>query len=344
MSVIAKNIQMRLPMSRSASIGFVLVLGSLGAFACNDSASPDMPLVHDPLEVGSGVKPTITSTGKGSTWSQPANMGPALNVPTFNTRNAAISTNGKSLYFGSDRPGGAGGLDLYVSHRENPKEPWQSPLRLPSTINTVAVDNNAFPTPDGHHLFFTSSRPGGCGAQDLWVSHRDNVHDDLGWEEPINLGCTINTSGIDSGPVYHEDPVTGQAMLFFSSTRPTGQGSMDFYVSILGSEGTWGPGVIILELSTPFDDNKLAIRRDGLEMFLSSNRPGGGQDAAGFNIWVSTRETTAGAWSTPVLAIESAGLPAISANGKDLYMVTRQPGSGVGGVPFKNDLSVSSRR
>ncbi|MGH7471538.1 MAG: hypothetical protein ACRENP_26600 [Longimicrobiales bacterium] len=170
------------------------------------------------------------------------------------------------------------------------------------------------------------------------------MHDDLGWEEPINLGCTINTSGIDSGPVYHEDPVTGQAMLFFSSTRPTGQGSMDFYVSILGSEGTWGPGVIILELSTPFDDNKLAIRRDGLEMFLSSNRPGGGQDAAGFNIWVSTRETTAGAWSTPVLAIESAGLPAISANGKDLYMVTRQPGSGVGGVPFKNDLSVSSRR
>ena len=93
--------------------------------------------------------------------------------------------------------------------------------------------------------------------------------------------------------MYHTDPATGQAMLFFASTRPpAAPGRADFYVSELGSDGTWGPGAIIAVLNTPFDDNKLAIRPDGLELFFSSNRPGGGSDAAGFNIWVSTRETT----------------------------------------------------
>lgn len=314
----------------------VATLAALGIAACSDSAG--LVTIPPELELDAG------STEEGSSWLQPENMGPVINVAGFNTRNAAISTNGKSLYFGSDRPGGAGGLDLYVSHRKNPHEPWQSPQHLGSTINSGAVDNNPFPTPDGHYLFFTSTRPGGCGANDLWVSHRDDGHDDLGWEEPINLGCTINSAALDAGPVYHTDPATGQAMLFFGSARAGGQGSSDFYVSTLGSDGTWGPAAIIPELNTSFDDNKLAIRRDGLELFLSSNRPGGGQDAAGFNIWVSTRETTQDVWSAPVLAIESAGLPAISANGKDLYMVTRQPGSGVGGVPFRNDLSVSSRR
>lgn len=312
------------------------ILAALGIAACSDSTGP--------IRTASDLEFRLTSAGEGSSWSQPENMGPGLNVAGFNTRNAAISTNGKSLYFGSDRPGGAGGLDLYVSHRDNRHEPWQSPRNLGFPINTSATDNNAFPTPDGHHLYFTSTRPGGCGANDLWVSHRDDVHDDLGWEQPINLGCTINSGALDAGPVFYTDPATGQAMLFFGSTRPGGQGSSDFYVSTLGSDGTWGAAVIIPELNTPFDDNKLAIRRDGLELFLSSNRPGGGQDAAGFNIWVSTRETTEDPWSAPVLAIESAGLPAISANGKDLYMVTRQAGSGAGAIPFRNDLSVSSRR
>jgi hypothetical protein len=119
---------------------------------------------------------------------------------------------------------------------------------------------------------------------------------------------------------------------------------MDFYMSVRGSDGTWGTAVSIPELNTPFDDNKLSIRADGLELYLSSNRPGGGQGAQGYNIWVTTRASTEEAWTTPVLAIESAGLPAVSVNGLELYMVSRQPGSGVGGVPFKNDLFLSRRR
>lgn len=314
----------------------ILTIAGTVLAACTESVAPDGAAVD-------GHRLNASSESL-SNWSLPEHLGSPLNVSGFNTRNAAISRNRKSLYFGSDRPGGSGMLDLYVSHRASPQAPWETPQNLGPVINTGTVDNNPYPTPDGHSLFFTSSRAGGSGGPDLWVSHRGDIHDDSGWEPPTNLGATINTSFIDSGPVYFVDPMTGRAMIFFSSTRPGGQGSMDFYVSTLEDDGTWGSGVIIPELNTPFDDNKLAIRQDGLELFLSSNRPGGGDGAAGYNVWVSTRATTRDAWATPTLAVESAGLPAISANGKDLYVVSRQPGSGVGGRPFTNDLYVSTRQ
>lgn len=285
----------------------------------------------------------IESTGNAASWSQPAVLGSVINAHGYDNRSPAISTNGKTLYFGSDRPGGSGGLDLYAAHRDNPQAPWEAPQNLGNVINGSGTDNNAYPTPDGHDLFFTSTRPGGCGAADLWVSHREDVQNDQGWDAPIHLGCTINSKLTDSGPVYFADPETGQLMLFFGSTREGGQGSSDFYVSTLGADGTWGAPVIIRELNTPYDDNKLAIERDGLTVYLSSNRPGGGSGAAGFNIWVSTRATTQDAWSTPTVAVESAGLPAISTNGNSLYMVTKQTGTGVDGVPLKNEISVSTR-
>lgn len=326
--------------SANRRIPFVrLVLLSLAAAvlaSCRDSVAPDGTELESPRLDESSNDP--------STWSRPQHLGSQLNVSGFNNRNAAISTNGKSLYFGSDRPGGSGMLDIYVAHRANPHAPWESPQNLGSAINTSTVDNNPYPTPDGHYLFFTSSRAGGSGGPDLWVSHRGDVHEDAGWESPTNLGIAINTPFIDSGPVYFVDPATGHAMIFFSSTRPGGQGSMDFYVSTLDGDGTWGAATILPELNSRFDDNKLTIRNDGLELFLSSNRPGGGAGGAGYNIWASTRATTGDAWSTPVLAVESAGLPSISSNGKELYVVSRQPGSGVGGQPFRNDLYVSVRR
>lgn len=322
----------RIPLAR------VVILTAVAAVvaSCSDSVGPDRTALKSPLLDESSEDLSI--------WSLPKHLGSQLNVPGFNTRNAAISTNGKSLYFGSDRPGGSGMLDIYVAHRANPHAPWGMAQNLGPVINTATVENNPYPTPDGHYLFFTSSRVGGSGGPDLWVSYRGDVHDDAGWDQPTNLGTAINTSFIDSGPVYFVDPATERAMIFFSSTRPGGQGSMDFYVSTLDGDGTWGSAIIIPELNTPFDDNKLTIRNDGLELFLSSNRPGGGAGAAGYNIWVSTRATTLDAWSTPVLAVESAGLPSISANGKELYVVSRQPGSGVDGQPFRNDLYLSIRR
>jgi hypothetical protein len=311
--------------------GVCLTLGSVGLIGCSDSVG---------LARTTGAsEPRVDATLDKWSWSEPQSLGPVVNAEGFDNRNAMISTNGKSLYFGSDRPGGSGALDLYVSHRANPHEAWEAPINLGSTINSSAVDNNPYLTDDELEIFFSGTRSGSCGSVDLWTSHRADAHDDHGWSTPANLGCTINSTGSDSGPVYFVDPATGTTMLFFASMRPGGQGNNDFWVSTRGSDGTWGAAVIIPELNSPFDDNKLAIERDGLTVYFSSNRPGGGQDLVGFNIWVATRATTQDAWSTPTIAVESAGLPAISTNGKSLYMVRR----GVGGGPFKNALFVSTR-
>lgn len=318
-------------MSTDAIRRVCLALGSVSLMGCADSLGVA-------TTTRAGV-PRVDATADKWTWSEPESLGPVVNAEGFDNRNAMISTNGKSLYFGSDRPGGSGALDLYVSHRANPHEQWEAPINLGSTINSGVVDNNPYLTDDGLDLFFSSTRPGGCGGVDLWTSHRADADDDIGWDTPVNLGCTINSRGGDSGPVLFTDPVTGTTMLFFASTRPGGQGINDFWVSTRGSDGTWGTAVVIAELNTAFEDNKLAIERDGLTMYFSSNRPGGGQELAGFNIWVATRATTHDTWSTPTVAAESAGLPAISTNGKSLYMVRR----GVGGGPFKNALFVSTR-
>jgi len=308
-----------------------LALGSLGLIGCSDSVGL--------TATNRKAAPLVNATNDVWTWSEPESLGPVVNAEGFDNRNVMISVNGKSLYFGSDRPGGSGALDLYVSHRENPQEPWQAPINLGATINSSAVDNNPFLSDDGFDLLFSGTRSGGCGGVDLWTSHRADASDDLGWGAPVNLGCTINSTGGDSGPVYFTNPSTGTAMLFFASTRLGGQGINDFWVSTRGSDGTWGAAVVIPELNSAFEDNKLAIERDGLTVYFSSNRPGGSPDLAGFNIWVATRATTQDTWSTPTVAVEAAGLPAISTNRKSLYMVRRDVEAG----PFKNHLAVSRR-
>lgn len=307
-----------------------ITASALALLSCADSAAPTTAMQ---------ARHSSPAGAQDKGWSEPENLGATVNATGFDTRNAMISVNGKSLYFGSDRPGGSGAVDLHVSHRDNPNAEWQQPVNLGPTINSSGTDNNAHVTDDGHDLLFNAVRPGGCGGVDLWTAHRADAHDDLGWETPVNLGCTINSSSSDSGPVLWTDPSTNTTMLFFASTRPGGQGSNDFYVSTLGGDGAWGPPVVIPSISTPHDDNKLAISRDGLTVYFSSNRPGGSAALSGFNIWVATRASTQDAWSDAEVAVEAAGLPALAANGKSLYMVQKAPFAG----PFKNHLAVSTR-
>ncbi len=85
-------------------------------------------------------------------------------------------------------------------------------------------------------------------------------------------------------------------MLYFTSTRP-GLGGADIYKSTLGADGSFGPPVLVPELSSPQGDARPAIRADGLELILHSNRPGPLQScpansptpSGGQDLWVSTR-------------------------------------------------------
>ena len=292
-------------------------------------------------------------------WSSPVNLGPVVNTQYFETH-PAISKNGLSLYITSDRPGGVNGksfsgfLEIWVSQRVSLKAPWGPPVNL-DAFNSVPVVNSvksdtAVPSfsADGHLLFFNSTRPGGLGGSDLYVSRRTNKHDDFGWQEPINLGV-INSPEDDSAAAYFEDEETGIISLYVTTTRPGGPvgsapGTFHIWVSTLDDDGLFGRAVLVPELSSQYNDTRMAIRRDGLEFFLSSSRPNG---RIGTNdIWVSTRENTLDPWSMPVNLGSAVnypgyvtGAPALSWDGTTLYFYSTRPG-GFGG----RDLYASTRR
>src|SRR5438094_261275 len=106
-------------------------------------------------------------------WSAPANVGEPVNS-IFADQGAFISKDGLTLYFQSDRPGGFGGVDLYVSQRSSVHAPWGPPQNLGPRINTAFNESTARLSIDGHRLYFTSDRPGGFGSNDIYVSRRHN--------------------------------------------------------------------------------------------------------------------------------------------------------------------------
>jgi WD40 repeat protein len=279
-----------------------------------------------------------------SEWSTPVNLGPVINS-SASDQHPAISKDGLSLYFSSNRPGGLGGLDIYVSTRASLDDAWGAPVNLGPNINTAGNDLAPAFSPDGHQLYFHSFGRGGCGGADMFVSRRHDKGDDQGWEPAENLGCVVNSSAEDAGPTILEDEATGVTTLIFTSTRPGGPGDFDIYQSTrVGDEGEFGPATLVAELSGPFRDTRTAVSRDGLELFLSSDANGRPDGIGGQDLWRSTRATSTDPWSAPVnlgpgvntTAFD--GAPAISFDGTTLYFFSARPG-GLGG----NDLYVTTR-
>ncbi len=126
-------------------------------------------------------------TPKFSDWSTPENLGPIVNS-AFLDQGPFISKDSLSLYFASTRPGSYGDNDFWVSQRASVDAPWEPPQNLGAIINTTARESTPTLSLDGHFLYFASSRPGGFGGLDLYVSRRHDKEDDFGWQTPVNLG------------------------------------------------------------------------------------------------------------------------------------------------------------
>jgi hypothetical protein len=86
----------------------------------------------------------------------------------------------------------------------------------------------------------------------------------------VNL-ASVNSSVDDTNPTFFEDEATGIITMYFDSNRP-GRGDFDIYASMILPDRTFTPPVLVEELSSSFSDIGPAVRRDGLEMFLQSDR------------------------------------------------------------------------
>ena len=253
------------------------------------------------------------------------------------------SPDGLSLFMASNRPGGLGGLDIWVARRAHKNDPWGAPQNLGAPVNSASDDFCPSPT-EGNRLFFVSARPGGFGAGDIYVIR---LRDDE-WTEPQNLGCNINSAGGEASPSYFEDEI-GRLILYFSSARAggfaqdVGPPDSDIYFSV-----DFGPAQLAPGLNTETDDSRPNVRRDGLEIVFDSTRPGtlGGPD-----IWTASRESTDQGWQPPIhldgpISSEASDTRAsLSANGRTMFFGSTRVDSEIGsnGMPSQH-IYVTTRK
>ncbi len=260
------------------------------------------------------------------TFGEPTNLGPIVNSSSSEWP-PCISADGLSLYFCSNRPGGYGDRDLWVTSRSTKDNEWGTPENLGPTVNSSAKE--AFPSisADGLSLFFESTRSGGYSGHDIWVTTRATKDDD--WGEPVNLGPEVNGSSNDATPGISADGLS----LFFESDRG-GYGSFDLWVSKRATkDDPWGtPENLGPTVNSSAWDGGPIISADGLALFFWSKRSGG---YGSNDIWVTTREAIHEDWGMPVnlgptvntSVFDDPG--SISADGLVLFFESDRPG-GVG--------------
>ena len=274
-----------------------------------------------------------------SAWSAAQNLG-----PTFNTTAGEvcpfIAPDNLSLFFASDRAGGSGVTDIWVSTRANANAPWGMPVNLGANVNSSSAELCPTVIAGGLALYFISDKPGGCGGHDIYVSQRPNTQSE--WGSAVNLGCQLNSPQSEMSPSLFTD-AGGATSLYFSSNRPGGAGLTDIYVSQLQAGGAFGAPAPVAELNTALDDQRPNIRvRDGLEMFFESSRTG----TLGLaDLYVSTRASLSSPWNAPInlgASVNTASgesRPSLSFDGRELYFHSNRPGGAGAG-----DIYVSRRR
>lgn len=319
------------------------VLAALALVAC----SPEV--TENPL-----APPSAPDLLKGSydAWSLAASIevAPPGAHPNFNT--AALegcpfaARDGKTFFLASDRPGGYGGIDIWVSTRESVDDPWGAPVNLGATVNSSSDEFCPTLARDGHTFYFVSNRPGGCGGDDIYVTRWLRR---TSFDAPANLGCQVNSAANEASPFPLHEPGSGN-VLYFSSTRPGGfspeapgvtKGDADIYRSRRHGH-MFGAPELVPGVNTAFDDQQPNVRRDAREIFFSSNRPGtrGSKD-----IYSASRSEAQNDWSTPanlgpkVNSSATETRPSLSWDGTRLYFGSTRPG-GEGG----SDIYVTTRQ
>jgi hypothetical protein len=244
-------------------------------------------------------------------WTTPERLGAPISTGYFEVE-PLISADGNKLYFLSNRPAGRfqgnawlsplvanslfipiylaedklggsildgiGLADVWVSHNVNGA--WLEPENLRDVpgeppVNTEFHDHCLSFSADGNEAFWTSTRPGGFGGNDIWTSRRVNGK----WTEPENLGPTVNGPGDE----HHSMPTPDGESLYVTTTRERGFGAEDNYITTRDDHGKWGPLVNLgPHLNGPGDDRCPAWTPDGQIFLFDAVKAGG---FGGRDIW-----------------------------------------------------------
>ena len=153
-------------------------------------------------------------------WSEPQNLGPNINSDFYES-GPTLSPDKRALYFVSNRPGGYGGRDLYVSYRQ-PNGKWGPAMNMGPDINSAGDEQAPFIHADNQTLYYTSDGLPGYGGSDLFVIRKGI---DGEWGKPENLGYPINTIENEGSLAVSADGLTA----YYASDRSDSRGGLDIY-------------------------------------------------------------------------------------------------------------------
>ena len=169
---------------------------------------------------GLGRCDIYVSHREGKDWGEPYNVGKPVNSEYWESQ-PAISPDGRTLYFISNRPGGSGGYDIWKSTITDDAK-WGPAVNLGPDINTAYDENTPFLHADGKTLYFSSDGWPGFGNKDIYYSRMDDAGK---FQKPVNLGFPINSFEDESGLIVSADGNFG----VFSSNLMDGAGGQDIY-------------------------------------------------------------------------------------------------------------------
>lgn len=159
---------------------------------------------------------------KNGTWTYPQPLSEYINS-SFAEKSVSMSPDGQLLFFSSNRPGGLGGIDIYMSRKDGNGK-WSRSVNLGPVINTEFDEEGPFIDYDGKTLYFSTKGRKGMGGYDIFKSVYDSTANE--WSEPVNLGYPINTPDNDVFFVSTKDGERG----YYASVRDDGQGYTDIYM------------------------------------------------------------------------------------------------------------------
>ena len=170
---------------------------------------------------GLGSCDIFFSIKNGDQWSRPRNIGNAINSKYWESQ-PCISSDGRTLYFVSNRPGGKGREDIYFSKLQADGN-WGAAQNMGDSVNTPDSEISPFIHPDNLTLYFSSDGWTSMGKKDLLVSRRKTI--DAQFSSPVNLGYPINSSGEESSLIVSADGTRA----YYDSERKEGFGKTDIY-------------------------------------------------------------------------------------------------------------------
>ncbi|HHG84713.1 MAG TPA: hypothetical protein ENJ82_08180, partial [Bacteroidetes bacterium] len=156
----------------------------------------------------------------GKKWKEPKKVVKPLNTKYYEA-SICQSADSSMLFFTSDRPGGYGGLDIYMVKKEGDK--WGKPENVGPMINTPFNEDAPFIHPDNRTLYYSSNGPNGMGGYDIFVTELDDNKEN--WLVPLNMGPPINTPDDEIYFVLSADGLDG----YYTSGKEGGMGEKDIY-------------------------------------------------------------------------------------------------------------------